>query len=96
MAWFDARCQDRAVDISRAGEGRVIILEEDAVARECRERGAVPIGYEIGAHAVPDDDNDALRFADILVGQSCRDEGEESGGKKESARHEREICTAAA
>ncbi len=95
MRWCIAGREDDAVDIGRAGIGRVVVLEKDAMARQSRQRGGVLVVDEIRAHPVPDHDHDMLRATVFLAREGRLGEGEKRSGHEDPEKHWREICTVA-
>ena len=51
-----------AVYIGRGGINGVVIAKADAIVREFVQRWGIFFGHKIGAHAVPNDENDVTRI----------------------------------
>src|SRR5688572_22503350 len=69
---IDAGRDGRAVNVGGGGINGVVLGEGYALARELPKGGRMLLGDEVGAHAVPDDDDDVP----IVWWRSCL--GEES------------------
>ena len=81
---FVAGREDGAVDIGRAGIGRVIVLEDDAGTSERGQSRSVSVVHEIRSHSIPDDDDDVLRLAWFVTGERSCDAGQGARWREET------------